>query len=632
MRSELPSSAPFRGSLSCHTFRLLAALAFGLGAGGELYAQSTAGVTPILDGTIYNLSTREFTGSFGYTNVNASTTNIPVGLGTNFFLPGPFDRGQPTSFLAGTSHNVFTVTANSGTISQFAWTIGTTTVTASASSGTAYVPASTTYARSSGSDLFPAFDGRNSSTFNLTGGTFTATGAATLASGALLNVNGGTFNAATLANASGATLRLASGTLSATTSVQNAGTFDLRGGTLSTATLANQSGGTVTASAGSTSFLSTFQNFGTLTGSGGNLALAAFTNAGAINWQSGALTAPSIANSGTFALSGGTVTLSSGFTNTGGLRVTGGTLSTSSLGAGGFLDWQGGTIKLTSGNLATGGTSFLGTDPTLGPGQTLHLTAGATTIGSGHFVSVGPTATLVTQGGTNSGQLFVTGGTLTSESGTFTNASGATLSATSATLTFQDGLENRGVLNVIDTTVNGAVHSPVGSSINAASGVTFTGPVSGAGNFTGGGLVTFQGAYSPGDSPALVQHAGSVLFDTDSVLVMELGGLVRGTRYDALNVAGTLTFDGTLVLSLINGFNPTGGESFNLFDWGSANGSFRILDLPELDSGLSWDTSSLYTTGTVSVSVSAIPEPSTYAAIFGVLAMGVAALRRRDRA
>jgi hypothetical protein len=249
---------------------------------------------------------------------------------------------------------------------------------------------------------------------------------------------------------------------------------------------------------------------------------------------------------------------------------------------------------------------------------------------------------LLTQGGTNAGTLHVSGGLLESASGAFTNQSGATLNATAATVTFtgyggaeaSDGLQNFGTLNLLNTTVHGDVRSPAGSTINAGGGVTFTGFFSGAGQFTGGGTVTFAGGYSPGDSPALIAHAGDLTLASSNTLTMEIAGLDRGTGYDALDVAGTLAFGGTLDVVTYGAFTPASfaaGQSFDLFDWSSATGTFSSLNLPDLAAyGLAWDTSALYSTGVLSITTSAVPEPSTYAPLAGLAAIGFVALRRRS--
>jgi hypothetical protein len=55
-----------------------------------------------------------------------------------------------------------------------------------------------------------------------------------------------------------------------------------------------------------------------------------------------------------------------------------------------------------------------------------------------------------------------------------------------------------------------------------------------------------------------------------------------------------------LDVSLINGFLPISGISFDILDWGSLNGRFSSLDLPVLTTGL-WNTRQLYSTGVLSV-------------------------------
>ena len=68
------------------------------------------------------------------------------------------------------------------------------------------------------------------------------------------------------------------------------------------------------------------------------------------------------------------------------------------------------------------------------------------------------------------------------------------------------------------------------------------------------------------------------------------------------------------------------GATFNLFDWGSATGTFSAVNLPSLDGPLSWDQSNLYTNGTITV----IPEPNA-AALLGGLGTLLLVRRRRDR-
>jgi hypothetical protein len=66
-------------------------------------------------------------------------------------------------------------------------------------------------------------------------------------------------------------------------------------------------------------------------------------------------------------------------------------------------------------------------------------------------------------------------------------------------------------------------------------------------------------------------------------------------------VTGLLSLGGTLQVDLTNSFSPTAGNSFDILDWGTRAGTFAVIQLPALDGGLNWNTSQLYTTGTISV-------------------------------
>ena len=106
-------------------------------------------------------------------------------------------------------------------------------------------------------------------------------------------------------------------------------------------------------------------------------------------------------------------------------------------------------------------------------------------------------------------------------------------------------------------------------------------------------------------TPALITYGGNVVLGDFTTTRLEVGGTVRGSQYSALDVAGKLTFGGTLQLSLINSFAPAAGDSFNLFDWGTKAGAFSTLNLPALSPGLLWNQSGLYTTGSLSVGLDA---------------------------
>jgi len=70
-----------------------------------------------------------------------------------------------------------------------------------------------------------------------------------------------------------------------------------------------------------------------------------------------------------------------------------------------------------------------------------------------------------------------------------------------------------------------------------------------------------------------------------------LGGTTAGTQYDVLNITSTATLGGALNVDLINGFNLTVGETFDIMDYSSETGTFATLNLPKLTGGDTWSIS-----------------------------------------
>jgi T5SS/PEP-CTERM-associated repeat protein len=165
---------------------------------------------------------------------------------------------------------------------------------------------------------------------------------------------------------------------------------------------------------------------------------------------------------------------------------------------------------------------------------------------------------------------------------------------------FGESLTGFGTINSANllakrTIINGTVQGT-----SPTQPVTLTGWIKGVGAFDN---VVFAGTTDLGLSPA-ISTVGSVAFSDASTLVMELGGTTRGAQYDAIIASGTLTLAGTLQLTLIDGFAPAAGQVFDIFDWGSISGAFDAVQLPALAGALSWNTSALYTAGTLSVASS----------------------------
>jgi hypothetical protein len=90
----------------------------------------------------------------------------------------------------------------------------------------------------------------------------------------------------------------------------------------------------------------------------------------------------------------------------------------------------------------------------------------------------------------------------------------------------------------------------------------------------GAGLLN-QGVVSPGASPGLLSVT-SFEQAASATLHMELGGLQAGVAdgYDQVQVSGLANLSGTLELALINDFQPTSGQVFDVLKWSQRSGSF----------------------------------------------------------
>lgn len=154
-----------------------------------------------------------------------------------------------------------------------------------------------------------------------------------------------------------------------------------------------------------------------------------------------------------------------------------------------------------------------------------------------------------------------------------------------------------------------------------------------------GGPTHVEGVLQPGDydydaaipTHGMLEFLDDVTFSEESLTLIAIQGLERGVGYDAIDIAGDLSLDGTLKVVLQLGFTLAAGETqtFELLNvLGSRSGAYNSFDLPDEweGVGLTWDTSLISSTGVVSVT--AIPEPSTFVFI-GAGFAGLLLLARR---
>ena len=92
-------------------------------------------------------------------------------------------------------------------------------------------------------------------------------------------------------------------------------------------------------------------------------------------------------------------------------------------------------------------------------------------------------------------------------------------------------------------------------------------------NFSNDGII------SPGNSHGILTYIDNFLPSSTAILDIQLGGLTPGNEYDQLSVTGSAKLNGTLKISLIDGFIPAKGDSFVVLTTTAAiTDSFATID------------------------------------------------------
>ena len=159
--------------------------------------------------------------------------------------------------------------------------------------------------------------------------------------------------------------------------------------------------------------------------------------------------------------------------------------------------------------------------------------------------------------------------------------------------------------------INGNISTSSLTTVDSGATLAGTGTV---------GAATVNGTLTPGDAGIESLNFESLTLGSTSSSLFEIN--TAGDIADLAIASAAMFFDGTLTVTNI-GAALVNGDVFNLFDWGSASGTFDSVSLPTLSEGLTWDQSQLYTNGTITV----VPEPG--AALLGGLGMLVLLRRRR---
>jgi T5SS/PEP-CTERM-associated repeat protein len=287
------------------------------------------------------------------------------------------------------------------------------------------------------------------------------------------------------------------------------------------------------------------------------------------------------------------------------VNLQGGRLSTGELvDAGGNFNWSAGEVHITgAGGLTIGPSGFFGSTLSLNASQTLRIDK-QLSVQAGGMLSA---TTLL-----ETGMLTVTATGLVEALGQLDARGVMVQSAGRLVLAgpvqrFGPGAAIEGELEFRNSAVvTGAMTNSGLVELDPSAIVEFADVVSGAGDFSGGGAVVFSGGYAPGASAARVNFDGDVVFETENVLRIELGGATPGTQYDQLLISGSTKLDGEIVVSLIDGFVPTAGQTFQIIQTNAAvTGEFSKETLPKLP-GFDFDVK--YFAESVEVEVIQLPS------------------------
>ena len=609
------------------------------------------GTGTLFIGGIGGNGTLTLNGTSSFTYGNATTyVGYRTGTGTLNVAGGTFTSGGELRVSGTDANGAFT--GSSGTVNI--------------SSGTATV-GSLTIAR--GNDNTFAGTG----TLNLSGGSFTSTGATTVGSRsgtAAINMTGGTFTTGSLSIASSnaaadkavGTVTVGSG--STLTSINDAivglggtgasgasGKLILNGGTVNVGTTAEKwlKVGAFDTVAGQIDI-----NSGTLnlnTGTDIRFNTNGGTGTSVINQNGGNVV--SYSDNGV-TLGGATVLdfNQAGSTGNNTYNLNGGTLAisqvTSSVNNGTrTFNFNGGTLKVASSanaatffNLGTGGTTRAnvrnggaiidtnGIDVTFAQAL-LHSNVGGDNATDGGLTKNGLGKLTLSGASTFTGATTINAGTL---------ALGASASLASAQITAASGATFD--VSAQAYTVGSGVTLTNNGTVNGGFAVASGGTLNGSGTFNG--LVTVNGgALNPGNSPGSQTYTAGLTLATASTTTMEIAGLggIGGTDFDYINVTGgTLTFDATLAIVDFGGHDISGQTAaYNLFDFVTATGDFDTVtvDGNALTYNVGTDdwsatvgnTTYNFAEGNGVLSVSVVPEPT--AALLGGL--GLLGLLRRRR-
>ncbi|CAM2954292.1 beta strand repeat-containing protein [Rariglobus hedericola] len=301
-------------------------------------------------------------------------------------------------------------------------------------------------------------------------------------------------------------------------------------------------------------------------------------------------------------------------------------------GSNGLTKSGGGTLRFKQTSTYTGDTALSGGQLTLEANDGVGSTGKLTISGGATFSMQGKNQSLAGLSG-------VSGTTIRSTSANTTS----TLTITGGTNTFAGTLSNSGTNALLSLTNSGGTLALTGTNSYSGATIVSGGTLNLGSSLANTNSVTVSGGtLNSSVSTAVALGTGAFSLTSGALAIngTSIGSFTLATGQNFTASIGTLNFtlgasntsdqiigSGAFNLSsltlALNGTTSVAG-SYTLFS-GFTGNSVSDITITGLDPGF---TGVFGTNGILTVS--AIPEPSTFAALFGVAALGVAALRRRE--
>ena len=167
---------------------------------------------------------------------------------------------------------------------------------------------------------------------------------------------------------------------------------------------------------------------------------------------------------------------------------------------------------------------------------------------------------------------------------------------------------NGATLSILNQTFNnqGTLQIDAGSSANVAGYTQTAGATLVNGTLSSNSTLSVQGGVIggigavaanvnnggttvPGNGPStgVFNIIGNDTQGDASAINIRIAGRIVGTQFDQFNISGSISLNGTLAITVLDGFRPASGDTFTVMNFGSSNGAFSSITGLDLGSGCS---------------------------------------------